>query len=339
MKGSVPVAGILGLVALLAALLLAGCGEDRAAGNNGTSTDNVLTARISIDSVAFALARPDTGAYPLLVRLDSGAVRHDLTLPAGADLSVRFDDDSPAVFAVREWDRTSRLASVWVKIPRPLLGRNRQLRISYGDGVPRSLSDTQAVWKGVSPTLRRNLTSLVLADFEQDSLLTPLPCACNRWYANASPGTNLLTPAPGKPIESAIVADPTGKRTWVLHMSWNGPVGHWVLAGTRLGTRNHRLRTLDSITLRARGSGVLRVALEDGRDSSERSKAWAPVTLEPEWKRVVIRPSDFDPPDQWNYGWFAVRDRVNTFTLFGQQGTDLWVDDVVLHGVGPQDLP
>lgn len=321
------------------AFLVAGCGDDRAAGNNGTSTDNVLTARFSVDSIALDLVRPDTGAYPLLVRLDSADLDHSKTLFGGADLQLSLDNGVSIPFALREWNRSERQGSLWARIPRDQLGRHRILKLSYGDEVYRNLSNPTAAWRGVSQTLRSRLTSVVLADFEQDTLRALLPCNCNNWYADVSPGSSLLRPAAGKPIESAIVADPLGKRTWVLHISYTAGPNNWSLAGTRLGTQFHRMGMLDSITLRARGKGVLRVALEDGRDTLGFTKAWAPVALDSLWKRVVIRPSDFDPPDQWNTGWQSVKDRINTFTVFGQQGTDFWVDDIVFHGVGPQDLP
>ena len=328
----------LGTLPILAILLI-GCGDDRSAGNNGTSTDNVVTARFSVDSIALNLVQPDTGAYPLLVRLDSTALDHSKTLFGGADLQLSFDNGASVPFAVREWDRSERKGSLWARIPRNQLGRHRILRVSYGDEVTRNLSNPTATWSGVSQNLRSRLTSVVLADFEQDTLRALLPCNCNNWYADVSPGSTLLKPAAGKPIESAIVADPLGRRTWVLHVSYTAGPNNWALAGTRLGTRFHRMGMLDSITLRARGKGVLRVALEDGRDSLGFAKAWAPVALDSLWKRVVIKPSNFDPPDQWNTGWLSVKDRINTFTVFGQQGTDFWVDDIVFHGVGPQDLP
>lgn len=321
------------------ALLLAGCGDDRSAGNNGTSTDNVLSARFSVDSIALDLVRPDTGAYPLLVRLDSADLDHSKTLFGGADLQVALDNGVNVPFTVREWDRSQRQGSLWARIPRDQLGRHRLLKVSYGDEVYRNLSNPAATWEGVSRNLKSRLTSVVLADFEQDTLVALLPCNCNRWYTGIAPGSTMLLPAMGKPIESAIVADPLGKRTWVLHISYTAGANNWALAGTRLGTRFHRLGMLDSITLRARGKGVLRVALEDGRDSLGFAKAWAPVQLDSLWKRVVIKPSDFDAPDQWNTGWQSVKDRINTFSVFGQQGTDFWVDDIVFHGVGPQDLP
>lgn len=321
------------------AFLLAGCGDDRSAGNNGTSTDNVVMARFSVDSIALNLIQPDAGAYPLLVRLDSSDLDHSKTLFGGADLRLSFDNGVSVPFAVREWDRSQRQGSLWARIPRDQLGRHRILQVSYGDEVYRNLSNPTATWSGVSQNLRSRLTSVVLADFEQDTLRALLPCNCNNWYADVSAGSTLLRPAAGKPIESAIVADPTGRRTWVLHIAYSSVPNNWALAGTRLGTRFHRMGMLDSITLRARGKGVLRVALEDGRDSLGFAKAWAPVQLDSAWKRVVIKPSDFDPPDQWNTGWLSVKDRINTFTVFGQQGTDFWVDDIVFHGLGPQDLP
>jgi hypothetical protein len=124
----------------------------------------------------------------------------------------------------------------------------------------------------------------------------------------------------------------------VVHLEWKAPANGWVLFGARLGTGVHRMTTLDSIEFWARGDGAVRVALEDRRDTTDLNKAWVRVEVGATWKRYVVKPSDFDKPDSLNKGWDFVRNTVTTFTIFGVEGSKLWVDDIRLHGVNPWEL-
>jgi hypothetical protein len=327
------------LFRLLPLALLAACGSERVAGNNGTSTDNVITVALSIDSAAFGQERPDTGAYPLLLKLSASRIDFDRTLPNGGDLRVQLDDSSALPFQIREWNRDEGIGSLWVRIPRSALWKSRDLLLSHGGGIRYGLSDPVATWNGVSAALTSRLKSVLLADFEQDTLRALLPCGCNPWYPGGELGVTWLTPAFGAPMESSLRLDTLGPRSKVLHLAWSQSApGQWMLAGTRLGTRMQRFTLLDSITFRARGNSKLQIALEDGRDTSDRSKAWATVQLGPNWKNYTIRPSDFDPEGPYNLAWESVRTRVNTFTVFGKDGSALWIDDIRLHGIGAAEL-
>ncbi len=327
------------LLCLLPLALLAACGSERVAGNNGTSTDNVITVALSIDSATFGQERPDTGAYPLLLRFSASRIDFDRTLPDGGDLRVQLDDSSALPFEVREWNRKERVGSIWVRIPRKALWKSRDILLSHGGGVRYGLSDSLSTWNGVSAALTSRLTSVLLADFEQDTLRALLPCGCNPWYPGSEQGVTWLTPAFGSPMESTIRLDTLGPRSKVLHLSWvQSAPGQWMLAGTRLGTRLQRFTLLDSITFRARGNSKLQIALEDSRDTSDRSKAWATVQLGANWKNYTIRPSDFDPEGPYNLTWESIRTRVNTFTVFGKDGSALWIDDIRLHGIGAAEL-
>ncbi|MCB9496129.1 MAG: hypothetical protein H6686_04490 [Fibrobacteria bacterium] len=321
--------------------LLPGCDSgDRVSGNNGTSTDNVLTAMvISIDSAAFGQERPDTGAYPLLLNLDAARINFSQALPGGADLRVQLDDTSSVPFQIREWNEPEHRASLWVRLPRPILWKGRKLLVHHGERIPFRLSDSTATWNGVSPQLRARINSILLADFEQDSLFAPLPCQCNNWYIGVEGGAKWDLPGPGQPIESAVEIDSLGPRSRVLHLRWNLPLpSNWALAGTHLGTRPQRMNLLDSITFRARGKTTLRITLEDSRDTLDKSKAWVAIKLDTAWRHYRVSPSDFDAPDTWSLGWASVAPRVTTFSLFMQYGTELWIDDIRFWGIGATEL-
>lgn len=324
--------------------LVASCGDaDRSAGNSGTSTDNVVTARLySIDSIAARLERPDTGAYPLLVELDSSDIDFSKALPDGGDLLVQKDDSSALPFHFREWNQRERIASLWVRVPRADLWWHRSIRISHGGDVRWDAADSAATWKGVSAAMRSRVTSFTIADFEQDSAFALLPCQCNRWYVGWSSDATLYSPYKTHAVEPAIAYD-AERKSRALHLVWSASISGWVLFGTRLGTTWHRLASLDSVVFWAKGNGAIRIAFEDradssGLNSSDLRKAWANVDLSPVWKRYSVRPSDFLPPDQWNVGWPAIRERSNTFTVFGVTGSEFWIDDIQFHGISRFEL-
>lgn len=326
-----------GFVAM-AAVVLGSCDSDRSAGNNGTSTDNVVMAReLSVDSIAGGFAAPDTGAYPLLVALDSGDVDFDKALPDGSDLRVQYPDSSPLPFQIREWSRRDRAASLWVRIPRSDLWTWKKLRLLYGDGIERALQDPVATWKGVSASMREKIASTLLADFEQDTLRPLLPWQTTDWYLGWSAGAYFTRPAMTLRLEPALEYD-SERRSMVVHATMNVPKDGWVLFGARLGTTIHRMAALDSIDFWAKGDGTIRIALEDGRDTSDLSKAWVAVSLDSVWRRYSVMPSRFDSADAWNVGWDDVRNRVTTISVFGMSGTRLWFDDLRLHGVSRWEL-
>ena len=47
-------------------------------------------------------------------------------------------------------------------------------------------------------------------------------------------------------------------------------------------------------------------------------------------------PSKLDTADSngGNVGWDAVKDRVTKIGIFGQMGTEVWIDDIEVYGYG-----
>ena len=328
--------------ALAAGALLASC-FDQVAGGSGTSTDNVVTARLllSVDSITRYLPPGDTGPYPLLVRLDS---RHiDFAKHALDSAGLRFEqvaDSAPLAFQLREWSPTAGFASAWVRIPHYRRGWGQYIAMRIEKDSTVSRSDAVAAWAGVSDSVRTQVATVLLADFDSSPGIPLLPCACDTWYASASAGGKLTLPAAGNPFTSAIQSSGTS-RGKALHVSFTAKSPEWVLAGTLLGTGYHRFAGLDSITFWAKGSGIMHIALENGRDTSGYMKAWVGFYLDTGWTRHVIKPSQFDPQSYTGKtaGWTAVRDSISRFSVFGQDGSDFWIDDIRFHGLSPAEIP
>ena len=322
----------------LLALVVLSCDGDRSAGNSGTSTDNVIVAKFSVDSIAADQAPPDSGAYPLLLSLDGERFEFARALPGGSDLVVGYGDSTKLPFHIRAWSQKERFASLWVGLPAGDLWKWKTMVLRYGDGVSRRLSDSAATWRDVSEEMRQRLRSTLLADFEGGFPLRPLlPNQRTDWYFDWSPGTLVVRPAKGERLEPALTYD-SARGSRVVHLEWKAAPTGWVLFGARLGTSAHRMNALDSIEFWAKGDGAIRVALEDRRDTTDLHKAWKRIEVDTAWKRYRVVPSDFDAPDSLNKGWNFVRANVTTFTIFGVEGTKLRVDDIRLHGVNPWEL-
>lgn len=336
---------------LLSSLFLLGAWgcDQRDAGGNGTSTDNVVTAReLSVDSIALSLPRGDSGPYPLLLALDRRNIDFSKSWADGSDLRVQRSDLSPLPFQIREWDSTSGRASVWVRLDHLVRGAGQVIRLRLGKDSVQNRSNAAATWAGVSDSVRLKVASVLVDNFESGTTLSLLPCACDTWYARTSLTVNplsiarLLSPAPGASFATAIQTTGTthGK---ALHLSYANAYlqnQDWVLAGVRLGTKFQRMAGLDSITFWTRGNGNMHLSLENGFDTTWFSKAWTAIRIDTGWTWHVVKPSQFDPPSVSGKtnGWNAVRDSVTLLSIFAHDGSDLWIDDIRLHGISPSEI-
>ena len=320
-------------VSLCLVIALAACGPDRVAGGNGTSTDNVLTARIlSIDSLASLVPPGDTNDYPLFVQLDSGSIDFDKSHPDGRDLRVAYDSQ-PLAFQLREWNTTERFGNFWVRIPKSLRNSGAKLEIHIGRDSVTPRADSSATWKGIPDSVRQKVTTILLADFESGSKTLDLPCKCNEWYV-AKSGYAVIDS-----LKTGIEAAGAGRAGKAFHLSYSAIDPEWTIFGSRMGTRyTYRFGKLDSVTFWARGTGIFRLALENRFDPYNLTKAWKVFYAQTGWTRYTVRPAEFEPWSSFSYGWDIVKSQVNTITFFGQNGTDLWVDDVRLHGLSPAEL-
>ena len=337
------------LSGLLVLLGTWGC-DDHVAGGNGTSTDNVVTARtIRVDSLALTLPDGDSGPYPLLVPLDWKVVDFSRSWPDGSDLRMQRSDLSPLPFQIREWDSASGHASVWVRLDHFRRGSGQIVRMLLGKDSVIDRSNSSATWAGVSAAVRLKVASVLVDNFEAGTALSLLPCPCDTWYARtsltinpASTNVRLLVPAPGAAFATAIQATGTthGK---ALHLSYANALWvnqDWVLAGVRIGSGFQRMAGLDSITFWTRGNGNMHLSLENGSDTTWFSKAWLSLKIDTGWTKHVVTPSQFDPASvvAKTKGWMAVRDSVDILSIFAHDGTDLWIDDIRFYGLSPSEI-
>lgn len=111
----------------------------------------------------------------------------------------------------------------------------------------------------------------------------------------------------------------------------------WVLVGTGMNeVRN--FSAIDSIEFYAKGSGKIRVALENWESyenvGSKAASIWK--TLDSTWARVVIKPSDlcYNTADKkvCDESWDSVKNHVKQIHFFPAGGKEVYIDDVKIYG-------
>ena len=116
----------------------------------------------------------------------------------------------------------------------------------------------------------------------------------------------------------------------------------WALIGRELGGFVD-VSDLDSIVFWARASKKSQISFafdmlvnKDSVTSSDNIKSWVHFSADTAWTRFVVTPSELDSADNngGNVGWDAVKDRVTKLSIFGQMGTEIWVDDIEVFGYG-----
>lgn len=330
------------LAALLPFLALLGCFEDRSTGTS-TETENAVTARsISVDSVLEPWERIGGNPTVATLRLEASNFEFKGIDDSGRDLAVRDTLGQPIPFEIVDWDRAAARGRIHVRLDSPLQAPRSRFELVWMQSAAHR-SDSLAVWKGIPYPQILTLNSVLVDDFEGTTTLnTKLPVS-SFWFLG-----NL-------PVLSGRTVGGLGRTDTALHLvCTNGhcDTGRIILASTQLASSPRSVRSMDSLVLMARGSGRIWVTLEhldstqlslvaQGKiDSLNPVGTWASSPLESNWKRVSFRPSDFGPTSTRpkSVAWNRVRDSVNYITILIEGGSEMWIDDIRIHGINRFDL-
>jgi len=271
----------------------------------------------------------------LTLRLDASNFDFSQASGDGRDLRLTDGAGTPLPHQRVRWDSARAHAVVRLRVsPRlapPLI------RLRWGRPGAFEAGTTQ-LWTGLPDSLRLALTSVPLGTFETPSPRTDLPRSipATYWYTLASDSAT-VSPAPQAELAPAFQAAGKGRAGKALHLVYQATSPAWVALGTGLkGQRS--FGTLDSVVFWARGSGRLSFALDNLSGSGV--KAWAHHDLDTAWTRVRVRPADFLPAKAGSevVSWQTIQDSVTHLTFLASGGTDVWLDDVSLFGIGIDDL-
>lgn len=314
-------------------VLATACSDDRFTGNSVETESDIAARRLVVDSLLTEWSRPVDGLTVATIRLDSSNFDFSKTRSDGKDVRVQRGDGSPVPFHLQVWDVAARLGRLRVRIDSSLLHPHDSIVLRWGDTTAVGKTDSVATWDGIGSAQKKALNTVLVDDFEGRSFTTKLPTAPS-WETVVSDTAELY----GLSRDSAKA----GRAGKALHVSFSAGGLEYVVVKTAL-IKNYSvpisLRTLDSLDLWVRGKGNLFVAFERAKNDTF-LKAWDFDSLTPNWKRLRIRPQDFDSAGgpTGNVGWRPVRDSITHLTFIGTAGTELWLDDIRLHGVGPDDL-
>ncbi|MBK8803026.1 MAG: hypothetical protein IPN71_13420 [Fibrobacteres bacterium] len=311
------------------ALSIAGCAFDRSAGNSMETENSVSARTLSVDSLLISNLVFDTGLTIATLRLDSGNFDFARTDSAGHGIGFARESGTAIPFEVHFWDARAKLGRVRVRIERDLRFSKSRILMQAGWGSRGPTSDSLNTWKGISANQQQKLTSLLVDDFEDANVTTRLPIPSS-WRAGTVMGYTYTNPV--------NVPASRGRTGQAMYFSYTAPSPEYGVVATPInGPRS--LRGLDSLVFWARGNGKVRVAFEHLTGNSG-PKSWTTRALDTAWTRYRILPQDLDSPDgiASNVGWLAVRDSVTDLSFITQGGSEIFLDDIRLHGITPIDL-
>jgi len=193
-----------------------------------------------------------------------------------------------------------------------------------------SLNSLYTEWKtSVEPSSTQFLNPVkVLQDFEKDG---------EGWYLNIDllkKGTEIK---PANNVAEGIVYDST-RKSKVFHGTYKlaNDDYAWALVGTSF-EHYMNLSEIDSVVFYAKGNGNIRLSLENYIDDSKNLKAateWIPLSKD--WKRISVNPAELcvgaAATETCFTSWSGVKSWVKQFHIFVQDGSEFYIDDVILYG-------
>jgi hypothetical protein len=208
----------------------------------------------------------------------------------------------------------------------PMLPTNDTLEFYVVD------EDSLYVTKDITPSKGSadfDYPSMVLQNFEKDTA---------NWYFSVD--------SIGSKVISKSFETDKDRKSKVFHGKYSlvGANNYyaWVVTGMYLRDEGWNLSTLDSISFYAKGSGQIRVSLENWTRESEvaglslkAASEWKDLNSQ-KWTRYVVKYDDlcYTAQDVSNcyIAWNTLKDDVRQLHFFVRNGTEFYLDDIVLYG-------
>ncbi|MCB9496137.1 MAG: DUF2341 domain-containing protein [Fibrobacteria bacterium] len=314
------------------AFAFAGCIDQRSAGTSVETESDIAARTLRVDSILPPTNRPVDSLTVATLLLDAKNFDFTKVAPDGRDLRVERVDESPIPFQLEVWDSQAQVGRIRVRLDSTLLRERARLVLKWGDTVQGRRSDSTSTWKGLPTAQIHALNSVLVDDFEGGSFSALLP-TLPAWETDVSDSARIF----------GIMKDTAGQKRsgYALHMTFQAEGLEYAVVKVPLTRPMRRvsLRTLDSLVVWVRGTSAMFTAFEFD-NAGTYTKSWHLDTLSSNWTRLRIRPSDLDTAHApgGNRPWNEVRDSVTHITFIGSRGGDIWLDDLRLFGVGPDDF-
>lgn len=194
--------------------------------------------------------------------------------------------------------------------------------------MPDSAKTLYAEWKAIAEPYNTKFTNpeIVIQDFEGDN---------EGWEikTDADKGSTIEPTM----VDEAVEYDSTTSSN-VFHAKYK--LGNddyaWAFVGT---TFKHYMNfaAIDSVVFYAKGNGNIRLALENYVNENMNLKAatsW--IKLSSKWQRISVNPAELcvgsANEEACFTTWNAVKNNVNQFHIFVQDGTEFYIDNVTIYG-------
>ena len=208
--------------------------------------------------------------------------------------------------------------------------------VPAGDSLPiyfvtaDSLNSLYAEWNTVAESNSTQFLNpvKVLQDFEKDG---------EGWYLNTDSLKKGTEIKPAQSVKEGIVYDST-RKSKVFHGTYKlaNDDYAWALVGTSFD-HNMKFSEIDSVVFYAKGNGNIRLSLENYIDPSKNLKAateWIPLSKD--WQRISVNPAELcvgaATTESCFTSWSGVKSWVKQFHIFVQDGSEFYIDDVILYG-------
>jgi len=283
--------------------------------------------------------RPLSIPFVLVYRLSGSNFDFSTAKGDGSDIHLYRADGSEVPIEVDTWDSVLQKATINIRLERAS-DTAATWNMEWGD--PRvEPSPKTDIWKGLSDSLKYALNSVEIFHFENKQTLNDLPSPLTQkdWYVQKHV---LDTKADTLIVTTNNAADyltngTNGRGGTVVHIEYEADLPDMVVFGTRLTDHPHDWSRLDSIVVWLRGNGEYEIILEN-LDEEKNYKASYKGEASDSWQRVMLQPEDFTWVLKDYHGWEVTRDKITHFTIFGYNGTELWIDNVRLYGINRDDL-
>lgn len=208
--------------------------------------------------------------------------------------------------------------------------------VPAGDSLPiyfvtgDSLNSLYAEWNTVAESNSTQFLNpvKVLQDFENGG---------EGWYLNTDSLKKGTEIKPANSVKEGIVYDST-RKSKVFHGTYKlaNDDYAWALVGTAF-EHNMKFSEIDSVVFYAKGNGNIRLSLENYIDQSKNLKAateWIPLSKD--WQRISVNPAELcvgaATTESCFTSWSGVKSWVKQFHIFVQDGSEFYIDDVILYG-------
>lgn len=184
--------------------------------------------------------------------------------------------------------------------------------------------------------------SLLIDDFENSDAANRFHNITNGgWWYNYSDSTSSVTPA--KAENSLVKNDSSWNGSQSYHAAFSVSTtysGAFALCGFDIGISpvldtaiGYDMSAVDSITFYTRGSGHIKIQFYGSHALSTNTTGdWIyEFDLLSEWTRITVVPPG-------NADWEDIKNTITTITFMSTSDADIWLDNIVFHGISPTDL-